>query len=369
MKKATDFSKNPIALQILAHTGEVDGNDAGYRTWPMVENGDPLVIVPPEMIKQELVYAVGPVKGVCPYYEGGLDAEDVAIVRAPVLAGLLRLDAMLSDIGLGVLLVDAWREGQIQVNLWNYLFRQQADKESLTRETMDVATIVRLGDFADNIGSYNAADENDAFNLAVNNELKGDRVQQIIDLAKERGVEPREVASTLVTYEANLRWRTDVQLSKTASTAHGGGGATDIYMYDRSTGKPVCLGVPFDYAGDASRMDYFEDEANFAKFIEAVERDPMLRQYLTECGFETVTMEVWTVCRNNRRILYHACVALGATIYVNEPWHYNWPCGHGDFPRSGNGCQALLANEPQAVWSNAFGHKEAARLIGDWKWI
>lgn len=357
------FAATPIVLQTLAHTGKTDGDDAGYRKWPVTENQDQLVVIPREMIRQELVYAVGPVQGLCPYYEGGLGAANVAIVRAPVLAALLRLDAMLSDIGLGVLLVDAWRDGQIQVNLWCYLFKQAADKEGLKREGMSVADIVRLGDDADNIGSYNAADENEAFMGAVNQELEGCRSDEIRNLADLRNVKPYDIAATLVTYEANLGWRDDVQLSKTASTAHGGGGATDIYMYDLVTGKTVCLGVPFDYAGKASRMDYFENEANYAEFLEEVQKDALLKQYLAECGFETPTVENCQEIARNRRVLYHACVSLGATIYVNEPWHFNWPCNHGEFPLAGNGCQALLKNEATAVWSNAFGHEEAFKLL------
>ena len=338
------FAATPIVLQTLAHTGKTDGDDAGYRKWPVAENQDPLVVVPREMIRQQLVYAVGPVQGLCPYYEGGLGA-------------------MLSDIGLGVLLVDAWRDGQIQVNLWNYLFRQQADKEGLKLTDMTVINIVRLGDDADNIGSYNAAEENAAFDSAVGKELEGPRAEEIRKLADQRGVKPSEIAATLVAYEANLGWRNDVQLSKTASTAHGGGGATDIYMYEPDTGKIVCLGVPFDYAGKASRMDYFENEANYAEFLEEVRKDAMLQQYLTECGFENPTVETCQEIMRNRRVLYHACVALGATIYVNEPWHFNWPCNHGEFPLAGNGCQALLKNEANAVWSNAFGHEVAFKLI------
>ncbi len=363
--KTREYADQPIDLKVLTHTDKVDGDDSGYRKWPVEENNDPIVVVAPSLIRQELVYGKGPVPALCPYYEGSLKATTVAMVRQPVLAGLLRLDSMLSDVGLGVLLVDGWRAGDTQVALWNYLFDQAAEKEGFkNRSEMSVFDIVRLGDAADEIGSYNAAEENDAFALAVNKELEGDRAVGIHQLAAERNEDVKATAATLVTYEANRGWRMDVQLSKTASTAHGNGGATDIYMFDRSSGNPVCLGVPFDYAGKAARMDYMEDEGNFDPFMKAVETDPLLRRYLAECGVDQPTIEDFRTFARNRRTLYHTTVSLGSTIYVAEPWHFNWGCGHGDSPESGNGCQALLKNATAAVWSNAFANEQVAKILG-----
>ncbi|HRH23834.1 MAG TPA: hypothetical protein PK295_04365, partial [Candidatus Magasanikbacteria bacterium] len=167
----------------------------------------------------------------------------------------------------------------------------------------------------------------------------------------------------LITYEANRGWRHDVTLSQTASTAHGNGGATDIYMFDRTSNNPVCLGVPFDYAGKASRMDFFEHEENFESFLKEVEVDPLLRQYLSECGFHRPSVDECRMFARNRRILYHNAVALDATIYVAEPWHFNWPCGHGEWPKSGNTCQALLKNAPVGVWNNASANSQVGWIL------
>lgn len=362
--KTRELADMPIALATLPHTGRIDGDDAGYRKWLVVENEDPIVVIPKDLVRQELVYGKGPVKGLCPYYENTLGATTVAMVRQPVLAGLLRLDSLLSDVGLGVLLCDGWRAGQTQVALWNYLFDEAAKKEGFkNRDEMSVVDIMRLGDAADEIGSYNAAEENDAYRAAVLSELEGPREVGIRQLAAQRNEEVFATAALLVTYEANRGWRNDVQLSKTATTAHGNGGATDIYMFDRHSNNPVCLGVPFDFSGPAARMDFFEDEGNFDLWVKAIENDPLLRRYLGECGHQPTKVDFHTIARN-RRVLYHATVGLGATIYVAEPWHFNWGCGHGDAPEAGNGCQSLLKNAPHAVWSNAFANAEVAKILG-----
>lgn len=360
--KTDEWRDTPITLQILPHTGKVDGDDSGYRDVQVDENHDPMVKIPSEIIKQELVYAKGPVSGLCPYYAGSLGAQSVAFVRKPVLGLLIMLDTLLRDFGYGVLLVDAWRSSTVQSALWSHLFREGMKKEGFAdRKNLTVEDILRLGDAADKIGSYTMAEGNEALLRAVLHELKGERAGEIIMLANARKEECQLTATLLTTYEANLGWRSDIELSTKATTAHGSGGATDLYMFSHLTQKPVCLGVPFDYPGEASRIDFFEREENFGKFQEEVGRDPLLKQYLTECGFPNPSDNDCRTFARNRRILYHTATSLGASIYVEEPWHFNWPCGRGDYPQSGNSCQAILKNTPVAVWGNEYANKEVRR--------
>ena len=366
--KNDEWRDKPIELHILPHTGKVDGDDTGYRGLQVYENCDPMVVVPPKLIRQELVYAKGPVTGLCPYYEKGLGAKPVALVRKPVLGLLILLDTILRNFGYGVLLVDGWRSSKTQIALWKYLFVQKAYKIGFRiRTDLEVKDILALGDAADKIGSYNAAENNEQLMLAVVRELHGPRRDDIHMLAEKRKEGPQFTAAQLVTYEANLEWRNDVTLSETATTAHGNGGATDLYMFGHTNPNPVCLGVPFDYPGEASRMDFFEREENFGRFQEEVRRDPLLKQYLTECGFPDPSDHDCRTFARNRRILYHAATSLGATIYVEEPWHFNWPCMHGILPESGNGCQAILKDASAAVWGNEFANEEARKLLRRYK--
>ncbi|OGH64714.1 MAG: hypothetical protein A2821_04690 [Candidatus Magasanikbacteria bacterium RIFCSPHIGHO2_01_FULL_41_23] len=65
-------------------------------------------------------------------------------------------------------------------------------------------------------------------------------------------------------------------------------------------------------------------------------------------------------------------IAVGATFYVNEPWHFNFGSAaeNTKYQGAGGGCHSLLKNvrsddgEYVAVWGNADAHRMARELLG-----
>lgn len=123
-------------------------------------------------------------------------------------------------------------------------------------------------------------------------------------------------------------------------------------------------------------MDWFENEANHVSYNELIPGNPGLKQYLTECGLltaekTTITLEEFNGMRDERRILFGAMSAIGATCYFREPWHFNLGNFFGGLQLStlygaGSGCHSLLRNvtdlvtgEVTACWGNAEAHAQA----------
>lgn len=397
-----EISSTPITLPLLAHTGNMDGDDGfsellgfNYRGVPCHPDDetdpDPLVIVD---IRSLNIYANGAVPGVCVYYDdegfgAGLGGPNIGLVRAPFNNLLNEAAAyLLEHFGLELVLLDGFRPWWVQTSLWRWLFNRLYHQQNLTGR-LTVEQVIRLGDAADEVGSYCAALDDAAFQQAkaeiITSELRTEIGEASINLDRK----PSEVVTTYLTYLVNLgndpRFKhivtfdiSDLKLNEGAVTAHGGGGAADLWLFKNS--KPVQMLAPFDFLPRAGgpnpgRMLYAE-ETTWEDYAAEVALNPDLQRYQSELGVTEITEEIFNEGRANRRILFHVMQTIfGCTTYNGEDWHFNSHNALGGKQSkvliSGNGCQAFLRNTvlPEtgritAVWSNSVGHRLAAEDFG-----
>lgn len=390
--KQTDYRENPIDLKILPHTGKKDGDDSkgekspGYRNVPISpedeRNPDPMRIVKQSGIECIPIYSVGRTPGLCEYYDdGGIGGPKDIIVRQPVLHGLERVNHELARFNRRLVVVDGFRPYTVQVSLWKYLRAEVLRAKNVPEhEELTVTDEVAIGLKADDIGSYCAAVENEEFSRRVELFMRGPKAGEIEEAAKRLEKTPQEIAVLYLTFRANLG-KEPIELAKDAVTAHGNGGAVDVYMRNMETNRFANLGVPFDYVPrpSASRslveMNAFES-ISIVELAEEIWRDTVLQRYYTALGVDIDNIDVDLVedIQRERRLLYGVMTDVAAaTIYVGEPWHFNLGNRQGGYqakryPNAGNGCHSLLKNIQDekgslvAVWGNKTGHKLAREM-------
>lgn len=377
-----NFREMPIVLKVLDHTGNVDGDDGYSEKLKMkyrdvkvcdadTKNPDPLVVINDEM-RCMPIYSGGAARGITPYYGTGIGAPSTVLVRKPVLQCLRLANDQLRPFSRMLLVLDGWRPADVQVGVWGDVRSRRIEQLGLKGQELTVQQEVEIGDYADNIGSFCAVVKNEKFEAEVKKLEESDRWGQVMAASEALNKPILDVVELYLTFLAN-RGAIRLDLNNTVTTAHGNGGATDLFLIDFDA-KPVCLGVPFDFDGEAARMDWFEDEDNLDPFKKMIMDRPDLCEYLIECGVTRFNRDTFNRIRDERRMLYWACVSVGATIYVNEPWHFNWPCREGGklamlFPDAGNGCQSFLKNvrDPEgqliAVWGNDTGNRLANEIL------
>jgi D-alanyl-D-alanine dipeptidase len=373
------FLETPIILPVLPHTGRIDGDDYGYRKVPVstfdAENPDPLVNIAEAGIICQPIYHVGSVEGICPYYQGGIEGDLTMLLRMPAANAVNEVDRILRSYGRRLIALDAFRRVDVQANLWKYQFGLASNGAPI--DGMSIEDIVHYGYAADDIGSYGPTKVTDLSSDEVTT-LVSDYRDLFAWLAHQykesQGLRtPEDAAAIYLTFLCNLGRCPDIELDPTQNTAHGSGGALDAFLLDISTGKPTCLGVPFDCPGEATAMRFFEDENNLGRYKEIISDRADIRQYLAECGITEMTSEVFRDIRNERRLLFHAMSAVGATTYHGECWHFNFGNLLGGnqanvLPNAGNSCHSLLRNvrhidEITAIWGGAAAHKMAAEML------
>ncbi len=376
--KASDFASMPILRPTNTFTGLLEGDDSGYRKVPVSpldnEDPDPMEDVTVEKLP---VYNVGETKGLCCYYPGGLGGPWKVLVRAPVARGLEEADQMLKPLGRKLLVVDGFRPYTVQAALWRYLRREIVTARGLHDGDLTLRQEVEVGLKADDVGSYCALNENTETEKAIT-ELMSNMLAEIHNTATALGKDAREIATLYVTFQANLG-RNALKLQEDAVTAHGNGGAVDLWMVDNN-GKFCNLGVPYDYVPPPNTdispavINYFE-MVEFEHYEAMCLRDPTLNKYLAGLAKE-VTRATFEEARRERRILFHTMMLLGGTYFsldkdLGEPWHFQLgnerqgkQSQETELAGSGNGCHAILKGKKYAVWSNAVGHKLARDILG-----
>lgn len=375
-----ELTEKPIELKTLAHTGRTDGDDKGYRD-VLVDTADlesPMPLVPlPDDLAYAPIYATGGQKGVCDYYRGEeLYAGETIVVRRSVARALLKVNDVLKPYGREVLVVDGWRSAKTQAALWASIQRRILRERGINEAGLGILQFLEVGIAADDIGSFNRVVKNDTYKLAADIMCASPMWDDFETVAAKLQMTKEEVLDLLLTFQGNLG-NLGLELDTKGTTAHGNGGAVDAYPWISSEDRAGCLGVPFDYVGDAARMDWFEGD-NFDRYVELVSGDKALKEYLLECGIETVTKDAYAMIRRERRVLYHVMVNTGATIYFAEPWHFNFGNEHDDKPSTryrgaGSGCHSLLKDirneqgEWIAAWGNESAHRMAAKM-GSLKW-
>jgi D-alanyl-D-alanine dipeptidase len=243
--------------------------------------------------------------------------------------------------------------------------------EGLRDVELSIADEVRIGLLANDIGAYAPVVLNGTDHISIS-ELKNN--VGVAEAAVKLGLTPHEASHLYVTFMGNLG-RMQMQLDTTSTTAHGSGGSADVFLWDTKAGKPTCLGVPFDWVGPESDMDFFENSENLEGYKAKIDSDPVLRQHLEECGIRNVDVKVFNRIRDERRLLFHTMKAVGATFWKGESWHFNFGNKLGGFtfsgyPDAGSGCHSIIKNvrgfdgEYIAVWGNGEAHRQARAILG-----
>lgn len=369
----------PIMRRILPHTGRLDGDDTGYRSVAVAlsDAQDPDLLVRIDgAIPCHPVYAMGARPRVTPFYGGGLGADARVLVRAPVARALDRVRGALRPHRRDLLVLDGWRSASTQARLWSAVY-QRLRGEAPKDERAGVVAEIGLGRRADDTASYCPVVKDGAYAAAVA-ALKGSRAwDEILAAGSVLDAEPAALVEELVTYRAN-DGALPLRLDTSANTAHGSGGACDLWMIDSDTDLPVNLGVPFDSTSPAAVMDFFEWAA-VDRYADLAAADAGLRAYLADFGLSAnhVDEDVFAAIRRERRLLYHATASAGASFFslgrgCGEPWHFNFGNEDGGkqarlLPGGGNACHSLLKDvrDPtsgawMAVWGNAAAHALAA---------
>ena len=218
-----------------------------WRTLPIKENNEPLVEVPDERCY--------------PYYakEMGLTADTRIFLRETLVEKYFKAARYLKERGEYELYVlDGWRSLEVQENLfWRYLKQYTAK----------------------NFNMQHLFDETNT----------SDQIRQcFLSL-------PDDVQVTLK--EANTMYVSWPSSHLLKPSPHVTGGSIDVWLYQY--GKPINLGVPFDYmekeAGAFYQLDFLNKKKD--ELGEAVKR--------------------------HRSLLVYAMVQAGFTCYGPEFWHFN----------------------------------------------
>lgn len=248
-----DFRNTPIVLPFLKHTGEVDGNDKGYRkvrVSPLDKPGtsDPLVVCN-SRIRCMPIYSVGSVPGLCPYYGSGIGAPQQVFLRAPALNALIAGNDLLKKYNREFVILDGWRSAETQSLLWKDVFNRICSERSLIESELTLTQFLQCAMDADDIGSFADVIRNEEYDgafAAANSSLDFNTASN--DLQKPTS----ELVELYVIFQANLG-RNACILDESGNTAHGGGGASDVFLWNTETNQYTCLGVPFDFVGAPKR--------------------------------------------------------------------------------------------------------------------
>lgn len=339
---------------------------------------DPLVDLEEMGIPCIKVYHIGAVPGLCPYYGKGLGAPKRTLGRLPMANAIKAMNRLVAQLDREYVVIDAFREDWVQARLHANVFQRNVEDAGLVGVELSTAQFLNLAFAADNIASYNRLDKTSPSWIAALEELKsGPRWAEIVAYAEAKGEDPDYIAEEYVTFVGNYsvaRGEKKYVLDRNGFTAHGGGGAADIYPRRKSTGQWLNLGVPFDSTSEASRLDWFETHT-VDDYRRLIENEVDLRQYLNELGVWEVTPEVFEGIREERRILFNALMYVGGSPYIGEPWHCNFSHEFGGkhvgvLPaKCGNSCQSWIWNvrvannndneELVAIWTNSVAHQLA----------
>lgn len=350
----SDYRKIPVGPRS-------EGKDTGYRDYPFSEadarNPVPMVVV--TGVKTHPPYSLGAVPKLTQYYGNGLGASLEVLVREPLLLLLLTANALFKPYGIELVVLDGWRPWWIQSALWCYLRETVIASEGLTGKTLSLYEEILVGMRADDIGSYCALLKDTAF-FAEKKRLKGgNRRRELASAARRLGITTGQAAELYLTFQTNLGLG-GLTIDRFATTAHGSGGAVDLYLKDLRTGEFVFLGVPFDYVAakgielSPAVMDYFE-VSTIADFRRAIALDPTLAWYVNEFDYDDDVEQAFADAQMYRRILYHVMKSLGASFYSDECWHW----------QINNACDAVIKQLKEAPWGNEGAFLSVSRLYSD----
>ncbi len=374
-----NFTNIPIIRNILSHTGRLDGDDTGFRSVALSPldkiNPDPLVLIN-KRVKCYPRNRKFQRNNFDPIICDGSVKDERMFLREPAIRAIEEVNNLLEPYGRELVLVGAFRHVHSQALVFSDAFNRWLGEKEYDQLT--VTEQIQLGRKANEAALFVDILQDDLYEGEKQKIKMSDTFYDIISAAKNLEKTPDQIIDELFIYETNLG-KLNLNLDKIASTAHGNGGSVDAWVIDSSSGKFVNRGVPAAYNHAPAVMDYFE-WATVEMFEDERQKSPVLDAYLSGYGVEKITESVMKEIRNERRILFHAMMHVGATYFSlgkteGECWHFNFGNERGGnqfdvLPFGGGAPHSLLKNirekhteEVTACWTNEVAHNMYDQLM------
>lgn len=367
-----NFTNIPIIRNILSHTGRLDGDDTDFRSVALSTldkiDPDPLVLIN-KRVKCYPRNRKLPRNNFDPIICDGSVKDEKMFLREPAIRAVEEVNNLLEFYGRELVLVGAFRHVQSQALVFSDAFNRWLGEKEYNQLTL--IEQIQLGRKANEAALFVDILQDDLYETEKQKIKTSDTFYEITSAAKNLEKTPDQIIHELFVYETNLG-RLNLNLDKIASTAHGNGGSVDAWVSDSSTGKFVNRGVPGAYNNAPAVMDYFE-WATVEMFEAERQKSPVLDAYLIGYGVEKITESIMKEIRNERRILFHAMMNVGASYFSlgkteGECWHFNFGNERGGkqfdvLPFGGGAPHSLLKNvrdkdagEVTACWTNEVAH-------------
>lgn len=393
-----------IVREINPLTGLFEGDDAGYRDMLTLQHNRSPLVVPNVMIRSSYdgIDEFGDKQDPLP---GGLVGGKL-VLRETAVRGIELVDQLVYEASDGEFVIaalDGFRSEQRQVAGFTRLLKQQMSVARVTEDnhadSQNIPSFMRCSRIADGTFSWVRVAESPQFQSVLSRlqqdaEFTAGIAQWIMaDLDLDlRDVQVHHYEAAIreyLTVSANCGFGHGAGLPLNSEcNAHAGGGACDVFVIDKATGKPINL-VYFDYTGPEAAIDFMEHDGAYEQYCTAVGQNPLLAQYLRRCGFDDIsqfTLHEWEKIRGAIRILYHAAKGAGFTYYSSDHGGENWHLEPGNIiyepstggvvafegltaqlhPNSGNPGHTLqtLGKGAVAVWGGATAHSHARLNFG-----
>lgn len=330
------WAETPIKRPANKVTGNIKGDDTGYRDVKTYENRAPFV-EPAEVAGQ-------------PYYDGiddfgekddslkipggvkrhGQSGEVIvgreAVVRAIEAANRAIQANYPGEAELRIAEIHRDKKRQMLGFRWaENLYRGQ---DGIVEPTP--AQVMEYGKKANNFFSYaKPVVDSDGFKEAQAEVVSNKEIMEVLETmaGSKDPAAIQKLITEYIAYQANRGVMKNVPLSA-KKNVHATG-AADIGIY-KPDGTPMGF-TPFDFPGFFSMTDMLEDEANWPKFREFIAKDEKLTRYYSRLGYPVaanIPDSLFIEMRRLHRIRIHALEAVGGAYYSlgdeGEHWHYDF---------------------------------------------
>jgi len=376
-----NLGEKPIVRGVNPYTGLIDGDDGGpkgfrFKGYHLLDDVDPDRLVPITSmgigwtrgetfkIARHVTYKSGPL--------WDYDHRE-PLLRLPVAYAIQAVNQILALGDLEFVLSDGFRSGEDQAALFTEYFKTHGDPT----QDLSIEEFLRCGEAANDTASFCEVTKDDLYLGQLNQLLNGPRRSEFGAAVQHIGKEKSWVADRYLTFAGNVGIF-PLTLNIATGTAHGSAAAGDGTLYYRSSNQPVCMGAPIGYSGLAAIIDALEPHVRSAdQFRKEVLENPDLLQYILDFGIlRSVSTRDFIQMVKNRRWLFWAMQAIGATFFsgrlcdaFGEWWHFNFPNNWGGnqadiIPGGGNTCHAVLRGHPHplANWGNPAAHRMAKEV-------
>jgi D-alanyl-D-alanine dipeptidase len=311
-----------------------------------------------------------------PALSNGHDRADRLLLRAPALLAVEEANELLKPYNRELMISDGFRPIHRQAQMFCRVLERFTG--SKVYEDLSLFEKISLGRKTNASILYVDIIKDAVYDEETYKIRQSSLWPEFVSLAEKFCISSDILLHEFLVYETN-GGRRSLTLDTISNTAHGTGGAIDVWLIDRSTGRFVNRGIPSSYNNVSAVMDYFE-WATSKMFQQEVDENSRLKEYLHDFGIEKIDDKCMLAIREERRLLFHAMMTVGASYFSlgkteGECWHFNFGNERGGhqyniLPNAGNPSHSLLKNirDPKngqitAVWGNEVAHELARELL------